>query len=480
MMFLGDQGRDALIVSQIFKTGDLVFIGPVTSVGNMYLGPLYYYFMAPFLWLTYPNPVGPAYAVALLSILAVPLTYFLGRRLVGQRAAMIGALLMTFSSVIVYYSRFSWNPNPSPIVALVMVFATYQAWQKNKWYWPVVVICFSILIQLHYLTLLMAGGAGLIWLWQLRETLVIPSSTKKWREVRHLLLVTAVSVIILAVSLIPLVLFDLKHDWLNVKAFQALFTQEEILAGKSGASPIQQIAEVVKGTHGRSVNIFFESTFGKTFWLNSAMLLALIVIMVKLMVAKTKDRHQPGFVVLLAYLTTIVIGMAAYEHSIFDHYVIFALPVVFLTLGVALGWLSRHLLGRMLVIGWLGAFVVINLPEMPLTQNTPSIYDIQAIAESIQTKLKPNEQYSLVLLAPSGDLYGQNYRYFLSTGPTPALPPERAGEADSLVVINEEHLTGVPSLPIYEIVTFPEKTPSEVYTIPNGPQIWIFRKPINP
>src|SRR5690606_24275698 len=64
--FLGDQGRDALIVSRIFKEGDLVFIGPVTSVGNMYLGPLYYYFMLPFLWLSYPSPLGPAYGVAIL------------------------------------------------------------------------------------------------------------------------------------------------------------------------------------------------------------------------------------------------------------------------------------------------------------------------------------------------------------------------------------------------------------------------------
>jgi len=47
MMFLGDQGRDAIIVKNIFTKFDPVFIGPVTSVGNMYLGPLYYYFVVP-------------------------------------------------------------------------------------------------------------------------------------------------------------------------------------------------------------------------------------------------------------------------------------------------------------------------------------------------------------------------------------------------------------------------------------------------
>src|SRR6185295_6950880 len=68
--FLGDQGRDAMFVSGIFREGNFVFIGPTTSVGDMYLGPFYYYFMLPFLGLSYPSPIGPAYAVAIFNIIA--------------------------------------------------------------------------------------------------------------------------------------------------------------------------------------------------------------------------------------------------------------------------------------------------------------------------------------------------------------------------------------------------------------------------
>ncbi len=80
LQFLGDQGRDAIRVARMFKQGDLVFIGPVTSIGNMYLGPLYYYFMVPWLWLTYPSPLGPAYAVGIISIITS-----VYRLVVGQR-----------------------------------------------------------------------------------------------------------------------------------------------------------------------------------------------------------------------------------------------------------------------------------------------------------------------------------------------------------------------------------------------------------
>ena len=47
MEFLGDQGRDVVIVRDFLKHGNLFFIGPQTSIGNMYLGPYYYYFIAP-------------------------------------------------------------------------------------------------------------------------------------------------------------------------------------------------------------------------------------------------------------------------------------------------------------------------------------------------------------------------------------------------------------------------------------------------
>ena len=45
LMFLGDQGRDAIVAKRMLIDHDLTLIGPVTSVGNMYLGPFYYYFI---------------------------------------------------------------------------------------------------------------------------------------------------------------------------------------------------------------------------------------------------------------------------------------------------------------------------------------------------------------------------------------------------------------------------------------------------
>ena len=98
LLFQADQGRDALVVRHLLTQGDLIFIGPVTSIGNMYLGPFYYYFMAPFLLLANFSPLGPAIGVALVNVLLVFFTYYWGRQMVGKTAAMWAAFFTCFSA----------------------------------------------------------------------------------------------------------------------------------------------------------------------------------------------------------------------------------------------------------------------------------------------------------------------------------------------------------------------------------------------
>ena len=109
VLFLGDQGRDAIIVADIFRQKDLVFIGPVTSVGNLYLGPLYYYFMLPFLWLWRLDPTGPAVMVALFGTATVYVVYRIGRDFFNERVGLAASALYALSPVVIAFSRSSWT-----------------------------------------------------------------------------------------------------------------------------------------------------------------------------------------------------------------------------------------------------------------------------------------------------------------------------------------------------------------------------------
>ena len=93
MTFLGDEGRDVIVVGRFLTEGDLILVGPGTSIGNMYLGPLYHYIMAPALFLARYSPIGPAIQIALLGIATIFFVWFAGREWFGKKVAFITAFI---------------------------------------------------------------------------------------------------------------------------------------------------------------------------------------------------------------------------------------------------------------------------------------------------------------------------------------------------------------------------------------------------
>jgi hypothetical protein len=73
MTFLGDEGRDALVLLRLFRNFDIPFLGPTASVGGFFLGPFYYYLIAPF----FVGILGKTKGYMLHSILGSAILYLL-------------------------------------------------------------------------------------------------------------------------------------------------------------------------------------------------------------------------------------------------------------------------------------------------------------------------------------------------------------------------------------------------------------------
>src|SRR3990167_7331276 len=71
VVFLGDEGRDMIVMREVFTEKHIPFLGPTASVSNFYLGPIYYWMAAPFLWAWRFDPVGPSYMIAIFGVLTV-------------------------------------------------------------------------------------------------------------------------------------------------------------------------------------------------------------------------------------------------------------------------------------------------------------------------------------------------------------------------------------------------------------------------
>ncbi|MBU3935284.1 glycosyltransferase family 39 protein, partial [Patescibacteria group bacterium] len=181
MEFLGDQGRDLVIVRDFLKNGNLFFIGPQTSIGNMYLGPYYYYLIAPALLLANFNPVGPAIFVALLSVLTTALIYFVAKKWFDTKSALVASLLFAISPVVIKYSSFSWNPNIMPIFSLLFVYFLVQAVFFKKYKHLIYAsLSFIMILNSHYLGLLLLPLAAIYWFFHWLSLKKDPKNKKKF------------------------------------------------------------------------------------------------------------------------------------------------------------------------------------------------------------------------------------------------------------------------------------------------------------
>lgn len=470
-MFQGDQGRDALVVSNVFKNKDLVFIGPVTSIGNMYLGPFYYYFMLPFLFISYPNPIGPVYAIAALSVITVALIFLITKKMFNLKMAILATLFFALSHSTIQLARFSWNPNPAPFFSILMFYFTYLAVKKSSRYWLLVSLMFSILVQLHYVTLLSFLGATLIFLFELIKKI-------KLKKSKQLIKNGILAIMIFLFSLTPLLLFDFKHNWPNALALKNIITKEQSfdLERKKDRQGIQAITKLFTVDFKRqSKKVLFESSFGdleiNNYFFYSCLIFTFFYFIKKRKSFKFEEK------LLFTYLLTGLFGLSLYQHEVYTHYYAYLLPIVYIFYAWILSKIKPKSLNFLINFLFIIFFIYKNINLYHYETSGWSVNDMKMVAESIQERVDDKEKYNIVLLSESKDLYGMNYRYFLSTMTNPPLNLEDHHQAEKLFIINEEKKeSDLINLNIYEIVVFPEKNILETYQFNPGPEITVLGK----
>ena len=230
-MFLSDQGRDAIIVKRIVTGEHFPAIGAPTSIGQVYLGPFYYYLIAPFLRLFSFDPSGLAFAVAFYSILGLIACYLLIKKISGKRTAFLFFILAGFSSAMVESSRFSWNPNLLPMFSFLTLSFYYLMLKEKKYRYAISFgSFFAFSLQLHYLSALMI----------LPLFLFLLLSVLYHKDILLILKQLFVSFVVFLFWNIPLLIFDLRHDFLNSKNFSRLFTEQSMLESGSLFSRLTQ------------------------------------------------------------------------------------------------------------------------------------------------------------------------------------------------------------------------------------------------
>lgn len=418
MTFLGDEGRDALVIKSILVDHHIPLIGPPTSVGNIYLGPLYYYMMAVPMAIFWLNPVAAAGMNAIIGVLTVFLVYFLSKRWFGKTAGIIASFLYTVSPVTILASRSSWNPNPAPFFAMLAIHSLYKA-QKGEGLKRFVLagVFIGAAAQMHYLALIL-----------IPVCLVIYFSKKPYRFSG---LLSAVLSFIFIMS--PLILFDFRHNFLNYRAVTELFSS----GGAVSVNIIETISKIPQ--------IFYHDLIGR--YIASENIIVTIVVSLVIFVPFFIIRKRPIFI-LGSWLSVGLIGLSFYQKDIYDHYLGFMNPVPFILLGAVFTSIKSFKYIFISLILLVGILNLQNNPLFILPNN--QLERTRAVSKYVLQKAG-NGDFNFALLSKNN--YDAAYQfYFYIFGYTPKQVP--FDKTDQLFVVCEDAVCNPINNSKYEIAGF--------------------------
>ena len=392
MEFLGDQGRDVVIIKDFLKNGNLFFIGPQTSIGNMYLGPYFYYLITPSLFLSNYSPVGPAVFIALLNIATTGLIFFVSKKWFNQKTAYIAAFLFSISPVVIKYSNFIWNPNIMPFFRLLIIYFFLASFRSKKYKYLIFAsLSFVMVINSHYLGLALLPFLGIFWFFKLYKFIKLKSN-----QLKPFLINTGLAILVFLISLTPQVLFDIKHNGQNIKSLITFFTYRETTVNIKPYKAIPELPNLFNQVNTRLLAGKNETV--------GVIITVIFTLALLITVLKTKDKKTSLWIPLFWYLSGLVC-LALYKQHIYDHYFAFLFPVVFILAGFLIS--KFKYLGTIVLI----LITIFSILENPLRwQPNHQLKTNTQIADLIINNSNNND-FNFCLLAKQN--YDPPYKYLL-------------------------------------------------------------------
>ena len=316
-IFNWDQERDAFEAQKILS-GDPSLIGPrVLGPQGFFLGPYFYYLLAPFYFLTGGHPQAIVYFLIVLNLVFFLAASLIVKKIWGEKTALIFLFLWTINPATI--ETVAWNPALIPLMLVLIWFTLFQ----KSYFW--LGLSLSLAINFHFQAIFLAPFILLFLFWQ--------------RELSGKNLGKAALGFFL--PFIPLLLFDLRHNFLNFKLLG------QFIKGRGEGGNFLAWRPVLAN--------FLTGFWGEEkIWLPLTLALVLLTLW---LVKKQKNYFSKNFLKSLLFLYPIVLlGFGIYGQRPSEYYFNFLLPFFILVLALfisSFGKLKRLFFLLLFVLLWL-------------------------------------------------------------------------------------------------------------------------------
>ena len=323
--FTMDEEYQAFLVKQILEARHFPLIGVNVADTGLYLGPFFTYLSAIPYALFGPSPIGGAILAALIGAATTWLIIKVGET-INKPVGLLAGLFYAVSFLANSYDRKFWNPSLMLFLAVLLIFSLLNIRHNRRWL-LVVIGVFGMAFHTHYALLaLLPVTIGFL----LKEKIKVSRLELKR------------GMLILAIFLLPLIVFDLRHNFTNTRAGLNLITFTNVSFNRTqdlgtGSLLLRQTLDrliYVPGQHDLAQEIVWCDQAVRSKPLLPVSLLIILAFIILSQTIKKSSSKKLFFLLVFSFISFGLIWFV-YPGKMSEYYLLPLFPITYLTLAWA-------------------------------------------------------------------------------------------------------------------------------------------------
>lgn len=215
-----DQEQYTTQVRQLVKEHKPVLIGPrVNNDKGFFLAPYFTYLITPFYLATNLHPNAILYFIIFFNLLFFFLSFFLIKSIFKEYFTYLFLTLWAINPLLAGYDTTAWWPIWIPLGVIATWWLLNRIYHKNSpILWIILGLNLGFFFNMHFQFVIVVLFSIIF---------LLASLKSRKNNISHFILLAGSFII----TFLPLFIFDLRHDFLNIKLFFGFITQNSGGAG---------------------------------------------------------------------------------------------------------------------------------------------------------------------------------------------------------------------------------------------------------
>jgi hypothetical protein len=427
--FDSDFGRDLSDILVLTKEKPLL-TGPKLSFGGFFAGPYYYYLFAPFLLLSRLDPQGVLIGNVLLFSLSLAVFFYFFSKLTSFSFSFLASLWLATSSYFFFSAR---NPGNafSYLPLLLSFFVLFVVVVKNNHKLLLFALGFlgGVVVNFHFINLLIFVPLFLF--------VLIFGGKNKLRNLS--LLVCG-----FAISFLPLILFEMRHNFVMFKNTFLSGSYKLFIENKNLPTNLEVSKNPLE-------NLFLITKYINQ-WIIFDIRLQLLWIVGFLIFLYKKIAIEEKILVLSSLLSFILLITFARFQFVYFYLFPFVLFIQFIFLLT----IAKFKLGKIIVF----ILLLLNLFFFSAAYFKESTRNYKTLRTVVEQVLKDriivkNDDFNIYVIRETPiAATGWDYRYFFKSKGVDPQPPDQYKQSKKLLLISEKGSLNLKDIASWEISEF--------------------------